>query len=266
LPVDVPIGSLAEQGGAPLRDSIGESLSVRVADSKVAGGEPTECAECLIERGTREASILLRGELAESFETEAVDQGVDVDEVAGLGPIEQREQLVRCEFLQRQHGSERAGFSRPDSGVDAEVDLGDLVAVGNGQADEAVNRPFPVNVHTDVGECSLDSLGELSDVVGRRTEEVKITGLADDDAGQHKRCAASKRELFGLGEFGHDASNAPLQLTQHGNVTPRRVRSQSAHARRTCRGSTRSFHIETTSSTSTKRRTSSSVPSVITCS
>ncbi len=66
----------------------------------------------------RENPGSLAGQLAQSVEPESFDQREEVDEVSGLGMIEQGEQLVGDESLDRQHRTVRAGFGM-DAGVAA---------------------------------------------------------------------------------------------------------------------------------------------------
>jgi len=54
----------------------------------------------------------------------------EVDEVARLGPAEQRHELVGGELLQREHGSDRARLRGQQPVVDAQVDLGLIVTAG----------------------------------------------------------------------------------------------------------------------------------------
>lgn len=154
--------------------------------------------------------ILLGGEEAEPVEAEPSDQCIDIDEVACLSSIEQRQQLVSGQLLDRQHGTVWTWHCGPDASIGSEVDLGDLVTVADRQAGESVTDVFPPNGHPGVEERSLNGGHQGVDVVGGRAEEIEITGLAVNDACQDQRGAAGQRKLSGFGPVGDEAGDALL--------------------------------------------------------
>jgi hypothetical protein len=63
------------------------------------------------------SAVLLGRQVAQPFETEPLDELGDVDEVARLGAVEQREELVRPELFERQDRSERPAVGRTTAGT-----------------------------------------------------------------------------------------------------------------------------------------------------
>ncbi len=97
-------------------------------------------------------------------------------------------------------------------------------------------------------------------------EVVEVTCRPVDESADDQGPSTRKSEPGRLRKVLDDFSDSDLQGRQQETLIPRWSSSQSAHARRTCRGITSSSHRSINSSTSMNLRTSSSVPSRRTCS
>lgn len=132
LPLSTPAaaGASSRELELPAQHRSAQRREAAVAQLELVRREPIDPAEHLGEDRPIEAAVLLNGETAEVVEAVERLDGSEVDEVAGFGPAEEREQLVGGELLQREHGSDRARLRGQQPVVDAQVDLGLIVTAG----------------------------------------------------------------------------------------------------------------------------------------
>lgn len=190
----------------------------------------------------------------------------EVDEVACLGLAEQREELVNGQLFDGQCRTDRARLGGQQPVVDAQVDLGVIVAVADRHSGEAVCHLPTLDRKMVCTERCFQSREQPIDGIGVANEEVEIVSLAIDRAADNQRAAASERESLGFGKIGENEGDALLQRAQHVRLMPRWRRNQSDQATRTRAGTTIVSHSFSSTSTSMNWRTSSSVPSRRTCS
>lgn len=113
-------------------------------------------------------------------------------------PVEQGQELVGGEFLERQHRSQRTGCCRTDTSVRSEIDLSGIVAVGDDEADEPMCLPLTADLQASSDQSTFNRRAQTINIVARRSEEVEVTGGAINDPGRHQCGAASKREPVSL--------------------------------------------------------------------
>jgi hypothetical protein len=122
----------------------------------------------------------------------AVDQRRDIDEVACLGPVEQREELVGAEFLGRQHRTQWPGVDRSDASIGGKIELGGVVASDNRETREAPAAALATNGERRRRQCGLDRGHQPVDVLGRRPEEVQVPRGPVNDACQDSAAPPAK--------------------------------------------------------------------------
>ena len=101
-----------------------------------------------------------------------------------MGPVEQRQELVGGEFLERQHRPQWPRCCRTDTSVRSEIELRGIVAVGDDEADEPVSLPRTADLQASSDQSTFNRRAQTINVITRRSEEVEVTrgALNDPDA------------------------------------------------------------------------------------
>ena len=89
----------------PPRDRGSELVVFGLIDSEIGSREPSERRQRFKEPSSVEARVLSGRQIQQRLHLEMAIQFHEIEEVAGLGPIEERKDLVGSEFLHSQRRS-----------------------------------------------------------------------------------------------------------------------------------------------------------------
>ena len=190
---------VVSEGQPPPVDRFHDCRVGLLVDVELVPRKAVEPAEHFQEHGAQEAEILGTCQLAEVIQPEPRFEGGQVDEVASLGPAEDRQDLVDSRFLDIQQEPEVARLSREQAGIGGEVDSRALAAVADDEACEAGRHPLLGHVEARGPEGHLEHGQEPINLPRLHREEVEITGKAVDVTAGDQRTAASQHEVRGLG-------------------------------------------------------------------
>ena len=227
---------------APLFDYCDEPLETPVWHIELVPWKSVETIEHLSKHLRVEASVLVQGAFTKVFETVAISDRREVDEVSSLCSSEHSKDFVDGELLSGEDWTEFSSFNGQDPGVRSQVDFRHLVMLPHFKANETRSLPNATDIHPGVLERFLDGRHQSVDILRSRAEEIEIPGLTFDVTSGDQRATAGKGELLRLRKSADDCCNSTLERRQHATSTLRCCRIHSAQAWRTGRGNTSSSH------------------------
>ncbi len=213
------------------------------------------------------SGVLFGRQLIQAWPTEAVGEGGDVDEIARLGAGEQRQHLVRSEFLQGQHCRDWGALGRADPCVVREVYSTDLGVVRDLQLNEPGGRAQACDGQALMDCRLLDGACQPMYRSGTAREEVQIfvVRLTSPRVTSAAPPASANPSASGREEI-RPISRRWRADSITGGSCGGWPASLSVHVWRTWGGRYSSSHSSMSASRSMKKRMSSSVPSWRTCS
>ena len=128
----------------------------------------------------------------------------DVEEVPGLGPAEQCQDLVCRKLLQGQHRSQVGVLGREQAGVVGQIDLAGLPGRRCAESDETFGHPLALDRNAVALQRRLEGRQEHSHGGRAGGEVVEIPGLAVHDSPNGEAPGAGQRKLRSLRELSHD--------------------------------------------------------------
>lgn len=175
----------------------------------------TEPSEHFSEDLDREDWILLSTKSEQISKWISVDQRREVNEVPGLGPPEDGEQLVDRKLHGTQQRQPILDLQREQPGIGREVDFRNFAAFLNCQPDEAQAFTDAMNLIAGHFEGFLRLRQQPLHIGTVKPEEVKIPSAPVNIASQNQCRAASEAKPIGRLQAGDDLGNAPLHRSQH---------------------------------------------------
>jgi len=126
---------------------------------------------------------------------------VDVGEVTSGGATEQREGLVRGDFVRMKHRAEGQLHGVPDAGVDSQLDR-HRPSVGRGDVEvgERVDTPGHIDRVAAVAQRRGEGLGYAGQLGRVRRKQVDVLRRPADQVMREERATARQRDLPRLGQ------------------------------------------------------------------
>ena len=179
-----------------------------------------------------------------------VSQFHEIEEVAGLGPIEECKDLVGSELLHSQRRAVAAWLGWQGSVVDSQIDLTPVVAVTHLDTHERWKVTASGTGESCAFEGSLQCITQLdqSPLLPWDREIVEVTRWSVDKSSNQETAGSSQSETASLRKPADDSDDPLLERRQQDSETPRWRSSHSAQAWRTFRGRTSSSHRSISSS------------------
>lgn len=145
-----------------------------VGEFEVQAGQPVKRSKGIGQSGEVETRVVLAGQGAQLLEPVALSEGGHVDEVPGLGPGEERQELGSGQVFVCEDWPERALLGRASAVVVAEVNEGRLAFVADHDAGEPLGHPIAGDGEACGGEGFLRGGKQSSHRGGFGGEEVKV--------------------------------------------------------------------------------------------
>ncbi len=157
-------------------------------DSEIGSREPSERRQRFKEPSSVEARVLSGRQIQQRLHLEMAIQFHEIEEVAGLGPIEERKDLVGSEFLHSQRRPVVARLGWHGSVVDSQIDLTPFVTVTHLQAYERCEVTASGAGESCAFEGSLQCITQRdqSPLLPRDREIVKVTRRSVDESSNQK--------------------------------------------------------------------------------
>src|SRR5580693_10776635 len=194
--------------------------AVRLPTSRRAGylvvRKPVEGGEHVSEYPGVEARVDLGGASQQRGLAETAGKHIDVGEVPGGRPVEQREELVAGEFFRGECRTGcRLGRGEVWRRVHGQVDYDCAVTVPDDQPTERTAVMDPLDAPAPPPGCSLQGVAGSRDVSRFRSgEEVEILGRSGREVLRDQGCSPGQQEARTLGQGEEQPGDLHLESSQ----------------------------------------------------